>query len=505
MPTALYLDDTRTWAGANTALAFTNGTNWLTKTLPGNAALVSRLARDGSGNLWAGTYGNGLYELDSSDIVTGHFTTTHGLPSNIITALSTDDQGRLWVGTTNGMALRAEAGYWLTFTTAAAPLVSNFISAIAQDNTQRLWLGTDKGVSVYDPSRAGASAWTTQTQATGLPTTTINALLRDPYGVMWVATNAGVGAWNPISNTWTIYSTTNGALPNNRAIALASDPAGRIWVSTYGGLAVLEGNTWRQLHRPQTAIENDRVLQLAADADRAWLAGSNTIAVRGVLTSPIGNHAPIISAFAPTATSPGAMIVITGSYFDDRGLAFNVVKFADQNGGPTLAAQVVAVTTKTLIVKVPALASSGQLQVVANGLKSPLSAASFQLKPKVTGAISQCLGIGSELKINGVGFLDGSAAPYVTVGNGPERVAAAVDPTQIRTFIRAGRYQRPGAGAAVERPNDVCAKQCETRQFASGDDDGPARHRRPALNLGQTHRGLDATAIRRRLPRRRGR
>jgi hypothetical protein len=48
------------------------------------------------------------------------------------------------------------------------------------------------------------------------------------------------------------------------------------------------------------------------------------------------------------------------------------------------------------------------------------------------------LSAGSELKISGLGFLDGSAAAYVKIGSGAERIADATDPTQLRTFIRPG-------------------------------------------------------------------
>jgi hypothetical protein len=78
------------------------------------------------------------------------------------------------------------------------------------------------------------------------------------------------------------------------------------------------------------------------------------------------------------------------------------------------------------------------LQVEANGLKSPLSAVEFKLKPKITSISPTCLSAGSELKISGLGFLDGSAAAYVKIGSGAERIADATDPTQLRVLIRPG-------------------------------------------------------------------
>ena len=49
--------------------------------------------------------------------------------------------------------------------------------------------------------------------------------------------------------------------------------------------------------------------------------------------------------------------------------------------------------------------------------------------PKITSISPTCLSAGSELKISGLGFLDGSAAAYVKIGSGAERIADATDPS----------------------------------------------------------------------------
>ncbi len=60
------------------------------------------------------------------------------------------------------------------------------------------------------------------------------------------------------------------------------------------------------------------------------------------------------------------------------------------------------------------------------------------MQPKITSISATCISVGSELKISGLGFLDGSAAAYVKIGSGAERITDATDPTQVRTFIRPG-------------------------------------------------------------------
>jgi ligand-binding sensor domain-containing protein len=438
-PQAIFLEATRTWIGGTSRIAYTDGGAFTTVNIPGNTSYVSSFARAGNGDLWIGTSGNGVYKYASGNFAP--YTTTSGLPNNGVNALLSDHLGRIWAGTNNGLALRAEAGYWLTFTTSTSPIVGNIVQALARDSSDRLWIGTTNGVSVYDLNGPGSTAWISYTTTSGLPFNMITGLSPDTAGNMWASTyGGGVASFNPSSNTWTTFSAT---LPHTQTLDITSDPTGRIWTATAAGLALRQGSTWRSFRVPESALESHRLADVASDIDRTWVqgttgAGAGFLAVRGVITSPIGSPVPVLASFTPISATPGATIIINGNYFDNRGPEFNVVKFPDMNHFATIQAEVISVTTTSIAVKVPALASSGKLQVEANGLKSPLSTTNFQLMPKITSLSATCLGVGSELKISGLGFLDGSAAAYVKIGSGAERIADATDPTQLRTFIRPG-------------------------------------------------------------------
>jgi ligand-binding sensor domain-containing protein len=433
-PQSIFLEATRTWIGGTSDIAYTDGGAFTTINIPGNTGYVRSFARDGTGNLWIGTSGNGVYKYASGNFTP--YTTTSGLPNNGVNALLSDHLGRIWAGTNGGLAMRAEAGYWLTFTTSTSPIANNIVQALARDSADRLWIGTANGVSVYDLNGAGNTAWISYTTANGLPFNVVTGLTSDSEGNMWASTyGGGVASFNPISNTWTAYSST---LPHTQTLDITVDPSGRIWATTAGGLALRQGTTWNSFRVPESALDSHRLADVGSDNDRTWVQGTSSLAVRGVITSPIGSSVPVISSFSPISATPGATIIITGNYFDNRGPEFNVVKFPDMNHFPTIHAEVISVTTTSIAVKVPTLASSGKLQVEANGLKSPLSTVEFKLKPKITSISPTCLGAGSELKISGLGFLDGSAAAYVKIGSGAERIADATDPTQLRVIIRPG-------------------------------------------------------------------
>ncbi len=62
------------------------------------------IERDTSGNLWLGTYSDGLFCYDTDAKEAQCFSKAHGLPSNIIYCMTWDNNNKLWLGTNNGLA-----------------------------------------------------------------------------------------------------------------------------------------------------------------------------------------------------------------------------------------------------------------------------------------------------------------------------------------------------------------------------------------------------------------
>ncbi|MCC7355795.1 MAG: hypothetical protein IT330_18790, partial [Anaerolineae bacterium] len=443
-PGALLVELTRTWVGLGNGVSWRDAATWGHFDIAGNGSAVSALARDGAGLLWIGTAGNGLYAHNGTNITT-HQATADGLPHNDVRALLVDQAGRLWAATAGGLALRGN-GYWIGFTTATSPLTSNDLRTLTQDATGRIWIGTAaNGIHVYDPNGSG-NVWSAQTTANGLPSNNIRGLATDPTGAIWAATAAGVGRWEPTTGVWTVYNQAGGALPSNDAISIASDPVGRIWVGTARGLAHLEAGAWRQFHVTGTMLGSDRVRVVASDGIRLWTAAAGIVAVRGVLTGPIGNFPPIINSFIPTQGAPLDTITINGNYFDDRGPSYNEVRFCclnGQSGTPAPLATVLSATATTLIVKVPLLANTGKLRVTSHQLNGQ-SATDFRVAPKINSISPTCLGMGEVLKIHGSGFF-GQQFSYaqVQLGNGPWRTADFQDPTLIQQYVRPGDTAGP--------------------------------------------------------------
>ncbi len=429
-PGALMVEAERVWAGSNLGLARYENDAWSYRAIPDNGSPVTSMVSGVDGLLYIATGGSGLFTYDGVNTFTLQ-TEADGLPSNDLRALLIDHDGRLWVATSNGLALRG-SNYWLVFTSADSGLAGDDLTSLTLDGAGRIWIGSAaNGVSIFDPKAAGQGAWSTQTTADGLPADAIHALATEPSGAIWVGTPAGAARWNPSDGQWAIYDAANG-LPGGEVLSLAVDPAGIVWAGTNAGLAKLETDAWLNLKVTGSFLGADRVRHIAADDRLVWTSAGEKVAVRGVIDGPIGDFPPVITSISPLEGAPLDQIVITGNHFDDRGPQYNQVTFCCWG----VTAKVISVTVTSMVVEVPLLAKSGKIMVKAHNL-SVESAQEFQIVPVITGISATCAGPGTLLEIHGRGFFGvGSAAAYVTIGNGPERLADAQDPTLIRQYIR---------------------------------------------------------------------
>ncbi len=68
-------------------------------------SVVGSVIQDKSGNIWAGSIGDGLFEFDLYGRIIDHFDIGDGLPSNTILGMVEDNNGMIWVSTNNGMSV----------------------------------------------------------------------------------------------------------------------------------------------------------------------------------------------------------------------------------------------------------------------------------------------------------------------------------------------------------------------------------------------------------------
>lgn len=108
-----------------------------------NPNYIVALLVDDDGSVWAGTWGGGLAHFDGK--TWENFTVNEGLPANHIFSLHKNNE-QLWVGTSNGLALRNKDGSFKVFNTADG-LFSNVVFSMATAADGSSWIGSFGGVA----------------------------------------------------------------------------------------------------------------------------------------------------------------------------------------------------------------------------------------------------------------------------------------------------------------------------------------------------------------------
>ncbi|MFM2121152.1 MAG: hypothetical protein RL722_2620 [Pseudomonadota bacterium] len=118
-----------------------------------NPNYVVALAVDAAGVAWAGTWGGGLARFDGQ--TWRHYTMDEGLPGNHVFMLRNGRDGRLWIGTNQGLA-RLRPGATLDdpsfeVWTSHQGLYGDTVFALAEGEDRSLWVGSFGGVSRLAP------------------------------------------------------------------------------------------------------------------------------------------------------------------------------------------------------------------------------------------------------------------------------------------------------------------------------------------------------------------
>ena len=122
-------------------------------------ARIESIKTDPEKRLWVGTYGDGLYLLDSTYSLVRHFEAGSGetasvIIDNNIRDIEIDDEGKAWVGTFDGLSIinrELEAVHLLHTTGDTQGLSHSSIRSILKDNKGSLWIGTYfGGISLFD-------------------------------------------------------------------------------------------------------------------------------------------------------------------------------------------------------------------------------------------------------------------------------------------------------------------------------------------------------------------
>jgi ligand-binding sensor domain-containing protein len=212
---------------------------------------LTALLIDRRRDIWAGTAAGGVFRIPRKEAgepgprkvrfrAGGADGDPAGLPSNEITAMTEDREGRIWIGTVAGLcALRAgPAGAKHPFDRF---LEGIHVLAVRDDEAGRIWVGTHGTGLLRLDKKSGESE--PYGEARGFPQTSVMGILIDDRGRVWLGTNEGLACLDPAAETFRHFAADDG-LPANVFVpgAALRGSNGRLHFGTREGLASFQPN-----------------------------------------------------------------------------------------------------------------------------------------------------------------------------------------------------------------------------------------------------------------------
>ena len=232
MATAVALGpDGAVWAGARNGLARLDPASGrmarraLSRDVDANSVRNLLVTRDGV--LWIATRG-GLHRLDprsggSGSGIDGVLTTYQhdpasgaSLADNVVRPMLEDRQGRLWVGTFDGLDLLDRAtGKFRHFRhdpNDPASLSHDEVHYLLEDHHGTLWVGTAVGLNKMVIALDGTPRFQRYTRREGMEDDAVAAMQEDLDGFLWVSTSSGLSRLDPASGIWRNYNSADGTI-----------------------------------------------------------------------------------------------------------------------------------------------------------------------------------------------------------------------------------------------------------------------------------------------------
>ncbi|MDR3217503.1 MAG: response regulator [Dysgonamonadaceae bacterium] len=160
---------------------------------------IKTLCRDYRGNIWIGTWSEGLYRWDKN---TGVFYACPQInPQNSAHVIFEDDRHTMWIGTWGYGLVRLENPYdpekvryirYMYDKNHPGSLYDNTVYALSQDlNTGSIWVGTKTGLSILNDRNDMHSFTNYLPNQSGLLHNEVNSIIRDNTGLMWLGLLGG--------------------------------------------------------------------------------------------------------------------------------------------------------------------------------------------------------------------------------------------------------------------------------------------------------------------------
>lgn len=202
---------------------------------------ITTLKEDKNGNIWIGTYGDGMYCYNGKQFF--RIDLKNELYKQTVLDIYIDHNQDLWLGTlTSGVAHYSGANKSFSWFGEKEGLSNNHVRSICQDNSNSYWFGTSGGgVANY-----AGNQFTGYDEKSGLKANFIYSIFRDSKNRLWIG-NGQKGITLKENNEFSSFDASNG-FANVKVKAIAEDNNGNLYFGTEGqGIFRYDGETFESL------------------------------------------------------------------------------------------------------------------------------------------------------------------------------------------------------------------------------------------------------------------
>jgi ligand-binding sensor domain-containing protein/signal transduction histidine kinase len=206
---------------------------FLREPLPGNSAAIRTLAEDAAGNVWIGTWFNGLFRYNGVGFQ--HFLLGRESLTDAVSALLSDKHGGLWVGTYTGLLHYADAipakdkGTLL--------LKDKLITCLAQSDDGAVLVGTSAGLFRVRGDEVR--------MVEGLSHPYVLSISIDNARNVWVGTKGGGLDW--LQGDHAFHLNTLNGMMGYTTFSVLDDGQGFLWMGTSRGIVRVRRQQLKEL------------------------------------------------------------------------------------------------------------------------------------------------------------------------------------------------------------------------------------------------------------------
>ncbi len=215
---------------------------------------------DIEGNIWIGTNGKGLLKFANKQFK--FLTRQENLPADLIISIGEDKQENIWLGSMGeGVSCVGSKGI-VQHNARQTNFPNNNCWVIHQDLKGKMWFGTSEGLAYY-----ANNTFYTYTTQDGLPNKKVQSIFQETSEVMWVGTRSGVAY---LKNN-IFYQVEDYPYKNTRSIVSTED--GIYWFGTSDGLVSYNGFEATLIE--DSLVNGVTIYSLVAFGNNLWLGTEN--------------------------------------------------------------------------------------------------------------------------------------------------------------------------------------------------------------------------------------